>query len=73
MYLCRETAEKPLNEIGETFGIKYAAVSLALKRVKEKLVADSKFANGVRTYKEALINKLKTQFRFRTFFVPDSP
>lgn len=60
MYLCREVGQKGLREIGEAFGVKYAAVSLAVKRVKEKLDKDKWFSKQIKIDKKLLINKLKT-------------
>lgn len=60
MYLCREVGEKKLREIGEMFGIRYAAVSLAINRVKEKAKRDTRHAKQVSGARRKLINILKT-------------
>lgn len=59
MYLCREVGEKTLREIGETFGIKYAAVSLATKRVREHVTASRKFRKAMHKCRNDVINILK--------------
>ena len=60
MYLCRQTAEKSLREIGEAFGIGPAAVGHAITRAKQRTKEDKRFARSVAGSKEALIRLLET-------------
>ena len=60
MYLCREVGERRLRDIAEAFGVKYAAVSLALKRVREAMADDRLLAAKVEKARTSLINYLKT-------------
>jgi hypothetical protein len=47
IYVCREVGGRELREIGEVLGIKGAAVSLAAKRVRERLAADPRLRQRV--------------------------
>jgi putative transposase len=60
MYLCRQTAEKSLREIGEAFGIGPAAVGHAVKRGKQRTKEDKRLARSVTKSKETLIRLLET-------------
>jgi len=60
MHLCREVGERELRAIGDAFGVKYAAVSVATKRVKQRMRQDRKFRRQVENARKALIDKLKT-------------
>ena len=60
IYLCREAGGKALREIGQELGIKGAAVSLAAKRVRERMVADSRLRKRLEAVKNALVKLLKT-------------
>ncbi|MBN1672624.1 MAG: transposase [Kiritimatiellae bacterium] len=60
MYVCRELAGAPLRVIGEHFGVKPAAVSLALKRVRQTLRSTRRFQRRAERVKAALIKILKT-------------
>ena len=59
MYLCREIGQRSLREIGDLFGVKYSAVSVACRRVREKASGDRRFAKNVAASKESTINRLK--------------
>jgi len=59
-YLCREAAHKELKEIGEVLGVKAAAVSLATKRVRDRLAEDRRFQKQVEGARSQLIKILKT-------------
>jgi nitroreductase len=61
MYLCREAGQSPLWDIAELFGVKYPAVSLACKRVRDTASGNTRFAKQFARSKQAIINRLKTQ------------
>jgi len=60
IYLCREAGGKALREIGQVLGIKGAAVSLAAKRVRERMAANPRLRKRLETVKFELIKLLKT-------------
>jgi len=60
MYLCREVGQRSLREIANVFGVKYPAVSVACKRVRERASGDRRFARSLGRSKESVINRLKT-------------
>jgi len=60
MYLCREIGQKSLREIGDLFDVKYPAVSVACKRVRDRISSDRRFARKLAGSKESIINVLKT-------------
>ena len=60
MYLCREVGQRPLREIAELFGVKYAAVSLACKRVRDTASGNKRFAKRLARNRQTIINRLKT-------------
>lgn len=60
MYLCREVGQPCLRDIAELFGVKYPAVSLACKRVRDMASTDRCFARGLARSKQTIINRLKT-------------
>jgi len=60
MYLCREIGQKSLREIGDLFAVKYPAVSVACKRVRDRMSSDRRFARKLVVSKESIINVLKT-------------
>jgi len=60
MYLCREVGQRSLREIGDLFGVKYSAVSVACRRVREKASGNRRFAGNVAASKKSIINRLKT-------------
>jgi len=57
MYLCREAGQKGLREIGEGFGIGSAAVSLAVKRTREKRRKEKRFAKKLGIWRASLIER----------------
>lgn len=60
MYLCREVGQRPLRDIADLFGVKYPAVSVACKRIRNKASSDRRFAKRLSESKESIINRLKT-------------
>lgn len=60
MYLCRESCQKTLREIGDMFKVKPPAVSLACKRIKTRKQADKQFDKQIAKMKNSLIKTLKT-------------
>jgi chromosomal replication initiation ATPase DnaA len=60
IYLCREVGARPLREIGAALDIKGAAVSLAAKRVCQRMAADAALRRKVQAAKMAMIKLLKT-------------
>jgi chromosomal replication initiation ATPase DnaA len=58
LYLCREESDASLSEIAGMFGVKYATVSMALKRLKEKMVGDDALAERVREIRCELTRRL---------------
>ena len=60
IYLCYEVGQKKLREIGEFFGIKAAATSLAIKRIKGNIANDISVNRRISKYKQELIKILKT-------------
>jgi hypothetical protein len=60
MYLCREIGQRTLREIAALFGVKYAAVSLACRRVRDTVSDNKRFAKTLACNRQAIINRLKT-------------
>ena len=60
MYLCREVGQRSLREIADMFGVKYPAVSLDCKRIRDKALVNKRFAKRIARSKESIINRLKT-------------
>ena len=60
IYLCREAGGKDLKEIGQVLGIKAAAVSLAAKRVRERLPTHPRLRKRVAAVKDEVIKLSKT-------------
>ena len=60
IYLCREAGGKELKEIGQVLGIKAAAVSLAAKRVRERLATHPRLRKRVAAVKDEVIKLSKT-------------
>jgi putative transposase len=58
MYLCKEESDANLSEIGGLFGISYAAVSIALKKLKERLDKDDALARKVDDVRQELVRRL---------------
>jgi hypothetical protein len=55
IYLCREVGAKGLREIGCLLGVKSSAVSLAAKRVRQRMVADAGFRRRLLAAKGSLV------------------
>ena len=60
MYLCREVGQKSLREIGDLFHVKYSAVSVACRRVREKASCDKRFAKRLAASKKSISDRSKT-------------
>jgi len=60
MYLCREAGEKPLREIGESFGIGAAAVSHAIGRVRRGMAGSRTMRREVARPRDAISKIFKT-------------
>lgn len=60
IYLCREVGAKGLREIGAEFGIKGAAVSLAAKRIRQRIAVDRGLRKRLQVDKDALVKISKT-------------
>lgn len=60
MYLCREIGQRTLREIAALFGVKYAAVSLACRRVRDTVSDNKRFAKTLACSRQAILNRLKT-------------
>jgi chromosomal replication initiation ATPase DnaA len=60
IYLCREVGAKPLREIGAEIGIKGAAVSLAAKRIRQRIAVDRSLRKKLQMLKDELVKISKT-------------
>jgi REP element-mobilizing transposase RayT len=60
VYLCREVGAKPVGEIGAVLRIKGSAVSLAAKRIHQRIAADQELRKRLEAVKNELINISKT-------------